>query len=335
MGRASLLAAAASVAAALIVAGAFPHPAAGHGLEKVIASSYLARISQQPRGLDAKVIDGDQRMWLRVPPAETVTVLDYRGAPYLRFSRAGVLVNRNSVMYYLNQTPFAQTPPSNIGPRTAPAWEEGSGAHEYSWHDGRLAALVTVARAPGATFVGRWSIPLVVDGRAHAISGGLWHAQSPSIVWFWPIVVLISCVLALWRVRRPALDRRAARLLGIVSLAATTLAALAQGLHGRPTVAVPQLIELALILIFVAWALSRVLRGRAGHFTYFLIAFAAMWQGLEMIPTLFDGFVLAAVPAILARSASVVCIGAGAGLLLIAMRLGLEPKRSVAPAREA
>ena len=32
-------------------------------------------------------------------------MLDYRGVPYLRFTRSGVAVNENSEMYYLNQTP--------------------------------------------------------------------------------------------------------------------------------------------------------------------------------------------------------------------------------------
>ena len=50
----------------------------------------------------------------------TVVVLDYRGAPYLRFSRSGVDVNQASSMYYLNQTP-AETPPVQPRPEHATA----------------------------------------------------------------------------------------------------------------------------------------------------------------------------------------------------------------------
>lgn len=53
---------------------------------------------------------------LRVSPSETVVVLDYRGAPYLRFSRSGVQVNRNSEMFYPNQTPVG-SPPSSLRAR--------------------------------------------------------------------------------------------------------------------------------------------------------------------------------------------------------------------------
>ena len=62
------------------------------------------------------------------------------------------------------------------------------------------------------------AIPLRIDGRLSSISGGLWHADNPSIVWFWPIVVVFVCALAAWRVRRPELDRLVARVLAITAL---------------------------------------------------------------------------------------------------------------------
>ncbi len=91
--------------ASFVTAGPFAPPAAAHGPVAPIASSYLARVGSVPAGVEAKVVDGDQRMWLQVRRGLTLTVLDYRGAPYLRFSSSGVEVNENSAMYYLNQTP--------------------------------------------------------------------------------------------------------------------------------------------------------------------------------------------------------------------------------------
>ena len=266
------------------------------------------------------MIDGDQRMWLRVDPGRTVVVLDYRGAPYLRFSRSGIAVNRNSAMYYLNQTP-AEVPPSNLRPTMAPRWLSVSGGHEYSWHDGRLHALATVALAPGASYVGRWSIPVRVDGRVGAIAGGLWHAEDPSIVWFWPVVVLLACALALWRVRRAELDELAARVLAFGSLVGIGCAAVARDLHGRPSVSVFQLIAFAVFVAFVVWALRQLLLRRAGYFTYFVIASVAIYEGAQLLPTLLNGFVLAAVPAVVARSAAVACLGCGVASLLFSFRL--------------
>ncbi len=305
------------VLTAVTLFGAFPPAAAAHGPVAPIASSYLAKVSQAPAGLDAKVIDGDQRMWLRVPRGHDVTVLDYRGAPYLRFTPAGVDVNHNSAIYYLNQTPVAEVPPSNLTRTTPPSWHRVSSGNPYSWHDGRLHALATVARSPGASYVGRWTIPMTVDGRATAVAGGLWHAGDPSIAWFWPAVVVIACVLAVWRLHRAELDERLARVLGFAALAGVTVGGVARQLHGRPAVSAFQVVGLALILAFVGWALSRMVLRRPGYFFYLVVAVAALWQGAELFPTLLDGFVLAAVPAFVARTAAVVCLGTGIGLLVI------------------
>jgi hypothetical protein len=301
--------------------GAFPTVAGAHGPIAPIASSYLARIGAVPPGLQAKVVDGDQRMWLRVPRSDVVVILDYRGAPYLRFTVAGVAVNQSSAMYYLNQTPVAETPPATLTRTTPPVWHQVSGGHEYNWHDGRLHALASVALAPGQSYVGRWIVPLLVGGRLTVISGGLWHADSPSWVWFWPIAVLLLCVLAARRLRRPTLDTRLARILATAALAGVSVAALARGLHGRPGLSVLQLIEVAVVLVFVGWATRRLLLERAGAFTYFLIAFVAIWEGAELIPTLRDGFVLAALPAVVVRTSAVVCLGTGVALLPLGFRI--------------
>jgi hypothetical protein len=311
---------------ALVFAGvvwlaAFPGVAQAHGPVAPVALDYLARVDHPPAGLVAKAVDGDQRMWLQALASETVVVLDYQGAPYLRFGHSGVEVNESSAMYYLNQTPVAAVPPPGLGPGTPPKWVRVSTGHEYGWHDGRLHALATVALPRGASFVGRWKVPIVLDGRRSAISGGLWHANRPSIVWFWPIVVLVACVIAAWRVRRPALDRWTARLLAVGVLAAVTAGAAGQGLRGRPSVSAFHLVELGIILAFVLWALVRVLAQRAGYFTYFAIGIVGLWQGLELVPTLLYGFVLIALPAAVARVATVLALGAGVGLVLMGFRL--------------
>jgi hypothetical protein len=313
--------------AAAVCCAAFPGLAQAHGPVAPVATSYLARVSSSPDRLDPKVIDGDQRLWLSVPRGETVVVLDYRGAPYLRFSGAGVDVNQSSAMYYLNQSP-SQTPPPNLTAVTAPRWQSATGAREYSWHDGRLHALATVALAPGARYVGRWTIPLLVGGRASAIAGGLWYAPGPSLVWLWPIVVLVACVIAARRLHRDALNRRLATVLAIISLIGTAVTGAGRELHGRPSVGVGQLILLGVILLFVGWALVQLLLGRHGHFLLFAIAFVALWAGGSLVTVLFDGFVLMAVPPFVARAAAVLCLGCGVGLFLIVLSMMDQPVRS-------
>jgi len=273
-----------------------------------------------------QVVDGYVRMWLRVPTSDTLVVLDYRGAPYLRFTRAGVQVNRNSEMYYLNQTPYAWAVPAGLTRTTPPHWLAVSGGHDYEWHDGRLQALASIALTPGRSYVGRWRIPIELNGRLDAITGGLWHANSPSIVWFWPLVVLLLCWLAAWRVRNDALDWHLTRTLSITALVALSLACAGRELHGRPNVSISGCIELALVLAFAIWELSRVLLGRATFFSHLLIAVVALWQGLDLVPTLVNGYVLIPLPAVLARAVALICLGCAVCLGLLALRDGDRPE---------
>jgi hypothetical protein len=317
------------IVTALAVSAALPAAASAHGAVAPIASSYLARVSSTGLGTQSQVVDGDQRMWLRVAPRETLVVIDYRGAPYLRFDSRGVAVNTNSAMYYLNQTPVAVPPPPGLTRGTAPHWQPVTSGHVYSWHDGRLHALAAVALVPGSSYVGSWRIPLIVNGQVSAISGGLWHASRPPLAWFWPIVVVLACLPAAWRLRRPELDQLVARVLEGGALAAITAAAVGLELHGRPGVAAFGLFKLAVVLAFVGFCLWRMLTGRTGYFSYFVIGCAAVWAGVQLVPTLLDGFVLAALPAVVTRIAAVVCLAAGASLLLLfarlAQRRGPEP----------
>ena len=315
----------------IVAALALPATAAAHGPVDPAASSYEARVSQVPAGLTAKVIDGDQRLWLRVDPRRTVVVLDYQGAPYLRFSRRGVQVNKASAMFYLNQVP-AQTPPLRTGPRVAPIWSLVSSGHTYGWHDGRLHALATTVLPPGGGYLGPWQVPVRVDGASTAIAGGLDYAPSPSIVWLWPILVALACVLAARRLRRPELDERVARGLAATALAGFAVAVTGQQLHGRPSVSVGQAILLAIALAFAAWGTWRLLRRRHGWFTFFIIAAVAIWEGASLIAVLLDGYVLLALPPVLARVAVVTCLSAGVALLPVVFALAERPRRRLAGA---
>lgn len=258
-----------------------------------------------------------------------MTVLDYRGAPYLRFSPSGVYVNANSAMYYLNQ-PIPLKPPVGLSPRARPKWEPQSRGHLYEWHDGRLHALATVALAPGQRYVGQWRIPLIVDGHRTALTGGLWHADDPSIVWFWPIAVVLLCLWAVSRLGIRALDRRMATGLSIGALASAAILAIGHQLDGQPFVGVGQEIVLGLILAFVAVMLGWVVVRGAGAFSLILVAVAALWAGLEFLPTLLHGYVISVMPAFLVRMATVTCLSAGLGavILLFGFRLVDVPEEA-------
>jgi hypothetical protein len=315
-----------ALAAAILVRLVAPTAALAHGPVNPAATSYLATVDGTPAGLRAAVVDGDQRLWLQADPGHTVLVIDYRGAPYLRFSARGVAVNHNSAMYYTNQVPAEQAP-AGLGASTEPNWAVVTTGHGYSWHDGRLHALATIALTPGSNYVGTWRIPLRVDGRPAAVSGALRHAPNPSLVWFWPILVAVACVLAGLRLREAVLDRRLARALALLAIVAVAVAGTGEEFHGRPGVSAGQYVLVGVIGAFVAWGLSRLARGQDGWFGYFLIALAAIWEGASLVGVLTHGFVLIALPATVARVAVVTCLAAGAALLPVIFRLAEWPER--------
>ena len=322
---------AAVVCAALLVLLAVPSPAAAHGPVNPAATSYLAHVRTVPSGVDAKVVDGDLRLWLDVAPWQTLVVLDYHLAPYLRFSSQGVQVNHNSSMYYLNQVP-AELVPSGDGPHTRPHWVQVSTGHSYEWHDGRLGAFAATALAPGTRYAGPWSIAVRLDGRPAVIAGGLDYAPDPSLVWFWPTIVALACVLAALRLRRRELDLRVPRGLAFVALIALTVAGLGEQLHGRPHISIGQLIELAVLLAFVAWALRGLLLQRHGWFGFFLIALVTLFVGATLIDVLLHGFVLIALPPVVARIAVATCLAAGCALLPMIFRLAEQGEHAAATA---
>jgi hypothetical protein len=321
--------AAALISAGLLCLALFPSAAAAHtGASNPVASSYLAKLTGVPAGIEARVVGGDLRMWIRVSSPQTVIVQDYRGAPYLRFSPSGVDVNTNSSMYYLNQ-PTPLRPPARLTRTTSPNWVRAGFGDAYAWHDGRLHALASVALAPGQTQAGTWRIPLIVNGTHTAISGILEHANDPSIVWFWPILVLLLCLWAGSRLGRRRLDAATASVLALSALAGIVVLAVGHELQGEPFVSPGQEIILSLVLAFAAALTVQVLWKGPGPVSLILTLVAALWGGVQFLPTLLHGFVLMAVPTFLARLATVTCLSCGIGLivLLFAFRLADTPEQ--------
>ena len=306
-----------TLAAAFAAAGLFAGRASAHvGLIAPAATSYLARVSSAPRGVEAKVVDGDQRLWLRVPPGTSVVVLGVRDEPYLRFSAAGVEVNTRSETYYLNRV-RPLTPPPGIGPRTPPVWTRLTAARSGSWHEGRLHTPALASHPSGSSYDGRWLVPVVVNGRRTAIAGGLWQAARPSLLWFWPLALVLACIPALLRVRDAGWDASATAVLAGVALLAATAGRLGRELYGRPTVSSWQLAlagaSLAVAVALAALFLRRDWRALAAV----AIGIVAVYEGLALAGTLRNGFVLAALPAWAERTAAVTSLAAGAALLVV------------------
>jgi len=312
-----------AVAVALAAAGLLPGRAAAHaGRTAPAATSFLARISSAPAGIEAKVVDGDQRLWLRVPAATTVLVLGLRGEPYLRFSQQGIEVNTRSTTYYLNRA-RPLTPPAGLGPRTPPAWKRISKGRSTSWHDDRLHALALAAHPSGSVNLGRWVVPVVVDGRRAQIDGTLQQAAPPSLLWFWPLLLAAALVPALLHLREARLEAQAGWVLAALALAFSTAARLGRELYGRPVVSAGQL-ALAVLTAVVALALAALYLRRDWRVVASIaIGALALYQGIALVGTLRNAYVLAALPGWAERTAAALSLSAGAALLVAVLAGGI------------
>jgi hypothetical protein len=308
---------------AVAVAALLPSTASAHvGRVPPAATDYLARISYLPRGVDARIVDGDRQIWMHAKPSLTVVVTGLRGEPYLRFSSGGVAVNTRSATWFLNRV-YPQAVPHGITSDTRPRWKPLTSRHSWTWNDGRLHAAALAAHPAGNAFVGRWVVPLVVDGQGTAIRGGLSQSAPASLLWFWPLLVVAACIPALLKLREARLEPQVGWALAGVALAASTVARVGRELYGRPTVSswqvvfvgVTCLVAVALALLFTC-AEWRALAALA-------IGVAACYQGLALVSTLRDGWVLAALPAWIERGATAVSLASGIALMVISLGPGV------------
>jgi len=292
----------------------FPSSASAHaGQTDPVASSYRATITAMAPGVTAKVVDGDQRLWMSADPRLTVIVVGRFGEPYLRFSGAGVDENLRAPTTYLNRaTPVIV--PSGAKPQLPPDWEHLTDSHSYVWHEDRLHVLAGRSSAPGD--VGPWVVPLTVNGRREVIRGQLWRAADPSLLWFWPPVVILAGVAALLRVRDQRITRALGRVLALASVLAVVVARIGVETYGHPAVSTWQRIDLALTGLLALLVTVLLLRPRGTGFVAFVAGAAGVYQGIVLLPTLTEGYVLAAVPATIERAAGAAAIACGIGAML-------------------
>jgi hypothetical protein len=143
--------------------------------------SEVRAISPPVEGLDAEVLNFDDRIEVRNDTDKSVVVEGYRGEPYLRFAPDGnVSVNRRSPTRYLNEDRFADVEvPDSADPNAAPEWETVARNGRYDWHDHRIHWMSTTpperVRADESKRIEifDWKLPLEADGRAITISGRL------------------------------------------------------------------------------------------------------------------------------------------------------------------
>ncbi len=143
--------------------------------------SEVRSISPAIDGLQAQVLNFDDRIELRNETGETVVVRGYRGEPYLRFGTDGTVeVNTRSPAAYLNEDRFAQVEvPGRADPEAEPEWKVVARNGRYDWHDHRIHWMSETAPEKvredesARTKVFDWKLPVAVGSGPATISGSL------------------------------------------------------------------------------------------------------------------------------------------------------------------
>jgi hypothetical protein len=132
-------------------------------------------------GVDARILNYDDRIELSYDGPRPLVVKGYRGEPYLRFLPDGrVELNRRSPAAYLNEDRFAQVEvPGRADHEAPPDWTVVARHGRYDWHDHRVHWMSEGTLPPQVEDEGErvkvvdWSVPLVAAGRPASVRGTL------------------------------------------------------------------------------------------------------------------------------------------------------------------
>jgi hypothetical protein len=143
--------------------------------------SEVRAITPAVAGLDARVLNFDDRIEFVYTGDRDLIVEGYRGEPYLRFRPDGrVELNRRSPAGYLNEDRFAQVEvPGGADQRARPDWRVVAHNGRYDWHDHRIHWMSEGTRPSQIddeserTKVFDWRLPIEAGGQAATVSGTL------------------------------------------------------------------------------------------------------------------------------------------------------------------
>jgi len=316
----------ASLTAAALAA---PATAFAHGRGPVVAVSDEARITRtQPTDppFSMRVIDGDQGLWLRLTSRRELMVLGVAGEPLLRFDGTGVYVNRYSPTAQIDQIARTAITP-RFDPKTPPSWKKLSSGRSYRWHDHRLHALAPLGGSGPARALGSWTIPLRLDGKPAAVTGELRYVPPPNLL-LWlaiPIFILFGS-LATIRARRQRLVEHTIVILTATTAIALVVARAGREFYGRPRPAVVGYVSFAIGVALALFVLDRLLLRPTPTRWFIALVVGALGfaEGLSLLPTLYHGLVLAAVPASLERRCVALTLGCGVATVVLTVFIGLD-----------
>jgi hypothetical protein len=305
------------VIAVMGVAALMPGIASAHvGRTLPVATDFTARLVHAIPGLRAKVLDGDQTLWLRVPPQATVSIPGTLGEPLLLFDPRGVWLNLRSPTAQSDGIDRLDLEPTATG--SPPKWHHLTGGHAYAWHEHRLHVLEPLARERGVSgAVGPWAVP-VVEGSRRSALGGVLDYRPPGAVWAWiavPVALAFAAAAAALRWAWLPL------VLAFTAIPPVWAIRIGRELYGRPAVGPLGYVAIAVtsvVGVLLLYGLLHRDRGLRAVVVY-LVGVGAIYEGLTMFPLLNHAIALNALPTAAARVIEAIVVVAGVGTLLGAL----------------
>jgi hypothetical protein len=185
----------AALLACLLAPGAEAH----FGTAKLGYRSTIEGIKPRERGVQLKVLYGDDQVWLDNRSGKTVVIKGYGGEPYLRFAPSGIFVNVKSPAGYLNQDRYGQSkPPKSASSEAPPEWQKLAGGNVWAWHDHRIhymspAFPPVISKAPDQPHhVFDWKVPATANGKRFFIEGSLDYKPPPKQEDSFPFALVIA-----------------------------------------------------------------------------------------------------------------------------------------------
>jgi hypothetical protein len=186
------------VAVVLFACVLAPGADAHYGTGKLGYRSTIRAVEPRVNGIQAKVLYGDDQVWLDNRSGRTIVIDGYGGEPYLRFAPTGIFVNVNSPAGYLNQDRYGKTVvPKSASATARPEWQKLTGGKAWAWHDHRIhymspalpPAIRAEPRKPHHVF--DWKVPATADGKRFFITGSLDYEPPPKESQSFPVTLVI------------------------------------------------------------------------------------------------------------------------------------------------
>ena len=298
----------------VVLALVLPANAAAHGRGPVVALDDRLVVGRPVAGISVRVLDGDRSLHVSVARGHTVVVRGYLGEPMIRFAGGKVEANRGSPTANADRIVTAGT-----------GWQDVADGRAFAWHDHRLAPP-----RGGTGTVGRFVVPVTIDGRPAAITGTFVHVPGPDLLaWVVGAVAAAAAIVAV-AFRRPHTRATIVLALAIVAGIAALTSITAFAVRDAPTGGIEwfQVAGGAIVATAASAVLVRTNGARRTTAAGVIGALAAAGM-LSSLPIFFHGVVISALPAGFARLASAAAIVGGT--CAAALSFLADPPRRLAP----